>query len=132
MQQNVATPEHRPLANLLMPLALAGAIAALGQTARVQSNALLSQSFLGATVAVAAWSLLLTTVPKLRRSAGKLEISLRAQHYIQACCQFAVYAYWGWYWRPVYDMGVLIGAQVLFASAFAILQTEPSDIRRVI
>ena len=52
MQQNVATPEHRPLANLLMPLALAGAIAALGQTARVQSSALLSQSFLGATVAL--------------------------------------------------------------------------------
>ena len=121
MQQNVATPEHRPLANLLMPLALAGALAALGQTARVQSSALLSQSFLGATVAVAAWSLLLTTVPKLRRSAGKFEISLRAQHYIQACCQFAVYAYWGWYWRPVYDMGVLIGAQILFAYAFAIL-----------
>ena len=36
-------------------------------------------------------------------------------------CQLAVFAYWGWYWRPVYDMAVLIAAQIVFAYAFDML-----------
>ena len=42
----------------------------------------------------------------------------RQHHYIQASVQLAVYAYWGWYWREVYDEAGLIAAQIVFAYAF--------------
>ena len=45
----------------------------------------------------------------------------RAQHYVQSLCQFGVYAYWGWYWPPVYDFAPLLLGQLLFAYAFDIL-----------
>jgi hypothetical protein len=48
---------------------------------------------------------------------------LRAQHYLQASMQGAVYVYWGWYWRPVYDAVPLIAAQLGFAYAFDMLLT---------
>ena len=32
----------------------------------------------------------------------------RAQHYVQSLCQLTVYAYWGWYWPPVYDFAPLL------------------------
>lgn len=106
---------------LLIPLVLGVGIVALGLTPRVGSNATLLYSFWVAAGAISVWSLVLAGIPALRASAGRLETTLRAQHYIQALCQFAVYAYWGWYWRPVYDMAVLIGAQLLFAYGFAML-----------
>jgi hypothetical protein len=40
---------------------------------------------------------------------------------VQAVCQLSVYAYWGWYWRPVYELSWLLLAQLLFAYAFDIL-----------
>jgi hypothetical protein len=55
------------------------------------------------------------------RSSPGVDIALRPQHYIQAAVQIALLAYWGWYWRPVYDMSVLIAAQLTFAYGFGIL-----------
>jgi hypothetical protein len=51
----------------------------------------------------------------------RVEISLRAQHYLQASMQATVLAYWGWYWRPVYDAVPLLVAQLAFAYAFDML-----------
>jgi hypothetical protein len=45
----------------------------------------------------------------------------RAQHYVQSLCQFSVYAYWGWYWPPVYAYVPLLAGQLLFAYAFDML-----------
>ena len=53
--------------------------------------------------------------------ARTLELGLRPQHYVQALVQLSVLAYWGWYWRPVYETAVLIGAQLLFAYVFDML-----------
>ena len=36
-------------------------------------------------------------------------------------CQLSIYAYWGWYWRPVYDHAWLLVAQLLFAYALDML-----------
>jgi hypothetical protein len=36
-------------------------------------------------------------------------------------CQLSVYAYWGWYWPPVYDFAPLLAAQLVFAYAFDVL-----------
>ena len=45
----------------------------------------------------------------------------RPQHYIQACCHLTVYAFWGYYWRPVYDFAPLLVGQLFFAYAFDML-----------
>ena len=104
---------------LLIPVALAGGIALLTLTARVSANPLLTRAFLGAAGFVGLW----TAVLALRGGApGRaVESTVRPQHWIQACCQLAVLLYWGWYWRPVYDMAVLFAAQLAFAYAFGML-----------
>jgi hypothetical protein len=106
---------------LLVPAALAGVIAMLALTPRVQASSVLAGSFLGAAAFVLGWTVLLAVTPTLRAALPRLERSVRAQHYIQACCQLAVLAYWGWYWRPVFDMAVLFAGQIAFAYAFAML-----------
>ncbi len=50
-----------------------------------------------------------------------LRVELRSQHYIQAAVQCVVFAYWGYYWRPVYDHVWLLVAQLAFAYAFDML-----------
>ena len=51
------------------------------------------------------------------------DVALRRQHYIQALVQVAIFSYWGWYWRPVYDELPLFVAQLAFAYAFDSLLT---------
>ena len=46
---------------------------------------------------------------------------LRPQHYVQATVQASVFAYWGYYWRPVYEFLPLLLAQLVFAYAFDML-----------
>ena len=36
-------------------------------------------------------------------------------------CHISVYAYWGWYWQPVYNYSWLLVAQIVFAYAFDML-----------
>ncbi len=52
-----------------------------------------------------------------------LRVSLRPQHYVQACAHTSILLYWGWYWRPVYHAAPLIVAQLLFAYVCDILLT---------
>ena len=42
-------------------------------------------------------------------------------HYVQLIMHTCVYAYWGWYWREVYDHIPLFIAQIVFAYAFDLL-----------
>src|SRR5688572_21009776 len=104
---------------LAMPLALAGVLAAFQLLPDAQENARLGRSILGASLSLialcgAVWYL-------ARGRALQVEVQLRAQHYLQACAQGTVLAYWGWYWRPVYDAAPLIAAQLVFAYAFDML-----------
>ena len=48
-------------------------------------------------------------------------VDVRAQHYVQACAQGAVLAYWGFHWPEVYAAAPLLAAQVAFAYAFDLL-----------
>ena len=45
------------------------------------------------------------------------------QHWVQALVQVAVFAYWGWFWRPVYDFVWLLLAKLAFAYVFDMLLT---------
>lgn len=76
---------------------------------------------MGASAALVAWTLLLGTASRRSGRTLALTFAPRAQHYLQACAQASVYAYWGWYWRPVYDAVPLIAAQIVFAYAFDVL-----------
>ena len=104
-----------------LPLALTLGLVALALLPRVLANPLLTWSFFGAAGVLLVWQA--TLFLRLQRAAvgRRLEIVLRPQHYVQALVQLAVFAYWGWYWRPVYDMAGLIVAQLVFAYAFDML-----------
>ena len=104
-----------------VPLALTAALWLLALTPRVQSSPALVWSFHAAVVALLAWQAVLFV--RLRRGAAPrlLDTLFRPQHYVQAAVQLSVFAYWGWYWRPVYDHAWLLVGQLLFAYAFDML-----------
>ena len=78
------------------------------------------------TTAAAVVGLLVWQVALFARLRGTAEdrsfhIILRPQHYLQASVQVAVFVYWGYFWRPVYDHAWLLVAQLLFAYVFDML-----------
>jgi hypothetical protein len=105
----------RPLS---VPLAFTLGLVFLAFLGSVRRDPHLFWSFLGAAAALLAWNLLIFTRARRQGRTLSLEIAVRKQHAIQACAQGAVFLYWGWFWRPVYDAAPLIAAQLLFAYAF--------------
>jgi TPR repeat protein len=59
------------------------------------------------------------------RGAGHFQLEYLAvkSHYVQAAVHLSIYAYWGWYWRKVYEEAPLILAQILFLYVFDALLT---------
>lgn len=105
-----------------VPLVFTAGVVALTALPRLQSTATLTRSFWAAGGVLAIWNLWL-----FFRFSGKsrrprlLLVTPRPQHYIQTFCHSCVYAYWGYYWPPVYDFFPLLAGQLLFAYAFDIL-----------
>ncbi|MEW6321604.1 MAG: hypothetical protein AB1635_11030 [Acidobacteriota bacterium] len=98
-------------------------VALLGLSAlpRIRDHAALAWSFWGAAALLVAWAAGLMI---RARFAGAPAVRLappRAQHYVQSLCQLGVYAYWGWFWPPVYDFAPLLAGQLAFAYAFDML-----------
>ncbi len=106
-----------PKAGAALPAAFAAVLAVLSLAPRVQASEVLVRSFWAAAAGLVVWHAVLA----LSRRTGGLEVAIRPQHWVQALCQAAVFAYWGWYWRPVYDTAVLPAAQVAFAYGFGML-----------
>src|SRR5688572_27181933 len=104
-----------------VPLAFTLGLLLLSSLGRVQSNAILALSITAASGALVLWQIWLSARRNRYVDGPAFTVVLRAQHYLQACLQLSVYAYWGWYWRPVYDHAVLLVAQLFFAYAFGIL-----------
>ena len=103
------------------PLALTLGLILLSFVPRVQDNPVLTRSFWGAALALLVWQVVLFVSVK-RAGAGRSFVTvLRPPHYVQAMVQVAVFAYWGFYWRPVYDYAWLLVAQLAFAYAFDML-----------
>ena len=105
----------------LAPSALTLGLALLSFVPRVQGNLTLTRSFWAAACGLLVWQAVLflrVTPTSVGRS---FRTVLRPQHYLQAMAQVAVLAYWGWYWRPVYDMVWLLAAQLVFAYTFDML-----------
>jgi hypothetical protein len=100
---------------LYLPLALTGLLGVLSFLPRVQANARLTWSFWGAIAVLLVWQGVLWLRLKSAGAGRSLTTVLRSQHYIQAMVQIALFAYWGWYWGPVYEFAGLIIAQLAFA-----------------
>jgi hypothetical protein len=120
-----ATHRQRPPQSLgwvfLVPLLSALGLAAVAFVPRVQSNQILARSFWTASIALLVWHAILYLRVKSTSAAPLLPINVRPQHYLQAAVQLAVFAYWGYFWRPVYDHLWLLLAQVMFAYGFDML-----------
>ncbi len=106
---------------LWWPIGFALLLAALSLVPSVRGQVVLRGSLLGAAGLLA----LATVALRLAASdrALRLTTAPRAQHYLQASMQAVVYAYWGYYWRPVYEAIPLIAAQLAFAYALDMLLT---------
>jgi hypothetical protein len=104
-----------------VPLAVTAALFLISFTSRVQQNLVLTKSFWAVTITLLVWQGLLALRGKNIESPTLVVAPLRAQHYVQAMCQLSIYAYWGLYWRPVYDHAWLLAAQLLFAYALDML-----------
>ena len=104
-----------------IPLALTAGLFLISYIPRVQQNTILIRSFWVAVLVLIAWQAAL--IIPLNSANGKrgVHLSLRPQHYLQGIVQIAVFVYWGYFWRPVYDHAWLLIAQILFAYAFDIL-----------
>ena len=110
-----------PLRGFSVAFAFIFGLALFGLVGQVRANSRLFWSFMGAVVVLLAWSAVLFGSAWGRRRKLALEFAPRLQHYLQACLQTAIFAYWGWYWRQVYDSYYLVIAQLVFAYAFDLL-----------
>ena len=116
------TPAGAPPGRVFsVPAGLALALLLLSAVPRIQAHAVLALSFQGASAALLAWQGALFVRCRRRGAWPELDVALRPQHYVQAAVQLAVFAYWGWYWRPVYDYAWLLAGQLVFAYAFDLL-----------
>ena len=100
---------------LYLPLALTALLGLLSFMPRVEANPRLLWSFWGAVAALLVWQALLALRLQRTGEGRRFESLLRPQHYIQACIHASIYAYWGFYWRPVYEYAGLLVAQIVFA-----------------
>ena len=107
----------------LLPAALAVVLAAFVLLPPVRGQPRLVATFLGVAGTLLAWSLLLWAVNVRRQRIVRLEVSVARAHWVQACAQACILAYWGWYVPEVYAQLPLVLAQVLFLYAFDALLT---------
>ena len=127
-EQSFDAPPARSLRVLAVPLAFTAGLLALTLLPRLQRSDDLLWSFWGAGGILLIWLALISISAKatVDKASNAWTPSIyfappRPQHYIQACCHLTVYAYWGYYWRPVYDFAPLLVGQLLFAYAFDLL-----------
>ena len=106
---------------LTAPAVLTLILVVLSFLPRIQSNFNLTISIWGAAIVLLTWLILLYLKLRHENANRMFQTTLRPQHYVQALVQLAVFAYWGWYWRPVYEFGTLLAAQLIFAYVFDML-----------
>src|SRR5947209_209694 len=107
-----------PARGIAIPLTFAAVVAALGFVPQFAEASIARWSCWGAASVLLFWGTALLAISARRHRTLLLEISVRKQHYIQACAHLTIYTYWGAYWNGVHDAALLIAAQLAFAYAF--------------
>jgi Flp pilus assembly protein TadD len=100
---------------LAMPVVFAALVAATPLVPGFADAPAARWSCWGAAALLLVWSAALLVAVERQRRTLSVEISLRKQHYIQACAHLTLYLYWGAYWPGVREAAPLIAAQLAFA-----------------
>jgi Flp pilus assembly protein TadD len=100
---------------IALPVVSAGLVAAATLVPGFAEAPAARWSCWGAAGCLLLWSAALAVAVRRRSRTLAVEVSLRKQHYIQACAHLTIYAYWGAYWPGVREAAPLIGAQLAFA-----------------
>ena len=108
---SVSTQRANPVYRLA--LVFVAALAALPALPQLAGETIIVTTIATTAAGLALWLAALWL--RERRDGQALKVSIVAvkSHYVQACCQGALYLYWGWFWQPVYDHMPLILGQVL-------------------
>ena len=114
-------PPPPPLRLFWVPLALTLGLLLVSFVPRIQENLVLTRSLWAAVVGLLVWQIALVVRLRGTTEGRSFHTILRPQHYLQASVQVAVFVYWGYFWRPVYDHAWLLVAQLLFAYVFDML-----------
>lgn len=87
-------------------------------TPTVRSHPVMLYSFAGIGAGFLAWEVGLWRVYSRARRAFRVEFGAVRAHYVQACVQFTIITYWGWYVPQVYEHMPHIFAQVVYLYIF--------------
>lgn len=121
LESTVAISHPIGRVGLALPLAFALLLAGLATSTPVREYPKVVWAFLGASAILFAWLAVLWMVAVRSKRAFAVEVTLKRQHYLQACVQGSLLLYWGWYWPQVYDSWYFFVAQLIFAYAFDML-----------
>jgi hypothetical protein len=114
--------ELTPARALAVPLAAIAVM--LGLTFGFEGgNAYFVRTFLAAAALLVVWAGALYVGLRRGTRKAKLAIGVYKHHWVQACTQIVLYAWWGWQVRLVYAFFPLIIAQLAFAYAVDSLLT---------
>src|SRR5262245_49550820 len=91
-----AAPFARPL---VLPLIFTLLLVALSFIPSVLHHPVLRWSFWGTSLALLIWNAVMLVLVRRSHRTLAVEVSLRKQHYVQACAHLSILTYWGWYWR---------------------------------
>ncbi|MBL9077840.1 MAG: hypothetical protein JNL08_10070 [Planctomycetes bacterium] len=119
-------PACRPAPALTkLPIVLIAALAAFVALPRVHGHPHMLAAFAGTAGALLVWQVAVAVLARRRGRRLAVEVAPPVrQHYIQACVQLCLYAYWGWFWqqsdgtRPIFAQLPLVVAQAIYLYAF--------------
>jgi TPR repeat protein len=106
---------------LSLPMILAGVLGLFCLFPRTRESQALLLSVAAAAVVLLAFACILCLRAIAAGRTLKMDFVPKSAHWVQLIMQFCVYAYWGWYWRPVYHYALLIVAQIVFVYALDML-----------
>ena len=110
-------PRPRGIAPVMPALVATILFAGFSLLPRVRATNAMLASFAGATALLLLLVAILWWQVRGGRRTLSYEWGARPVHYVQLMMHSSIYAYWGWYWRPVYHFIPLILAQIAFAYA---------------
>jgi TPR repeat protein len=110
----IHSPEPRAQRLPLIPMVLTGVLAAFLFMPVVRAHPTLRWTMLGASGGLLAWELLLWALASRRGRAFRSEFAAIPSHYVQACVQACIMAYWAWHASEVHAEIPLFVTQLIY------------------
>lgn len=97
-----------------VPMALTFVFASFVFLPRVWANPNLVRSYSALAAAFFVWELVLWATARRSGRAFRIEYFPVKSHWVQACVQFSIMLYWGWFWPNVYPELPLIFTEIVY------------------